>query len=196
MNKFFISVCAAVFLMSFAQAQTSSGSMMVGGTLNYTSVSGQAAFSNDYNNLVLSPHFGYFVSDNFVVGTSLTIETGRSGTGSNKTVNSAFGLGPFARYYKFTSNEKFAFFGEAGIDFTSGKTDPPTGAVTKSNSVRFSISPGAAYFINEHWAFELSILGLAIQSTDPNTNNNNDKVNSVQFGLSSFSPSLGFNYHF
>jgi outer membrane protein len=195
MNKFFMTVCAAVLLTSYAQAQTSSGSMMVGGSLNYTSGSSQSG-SYNYNDLVFSPHFGYFVADNFVVGTSLTIETGRNGTGSNKTVNSGFGFGPFARYYKFTSNDKFAFFGEAGIDFVSAKTDPPTGAVRKSNSFRFSISPGAAYFINQHWAFELSILGLAIQSTDPNTSNDNDKENSVQFGLSSFSPSLGFHYHF
>lgn len=196
MNKFFILLCAALVTTIFANAQTSSGNMMVGGTLEFSSTSRQGGSFNDGTSITFSPSFGYFIQDNLVVGSSLTLSSSRIGTGADKTINSSFGLGPFARYYKFTSNENFAFFGQAGLSFAFEKTDPSAGGVTKSNSITFSVAPGAAYFFNQHWAIELAITGFVFRSSDPDTSNNNDKVNTVELGLSSFSPTFGFRYHF
>jgi outer membrane protein len=196
MNKFFLSICIAFFVTVYANAQTSQGNMMAGGTLDFNSTSYQGGGNNDFSSFTLSPSFAYFISDQFAVGTSLTIGSARSGTGPGKSITSSFGLGPFARYYKFTSNEKFAFFAQVAIGFSSSRTDPPVGSVTKESAISFRLSPGAAFFVNEHWAIELSLLGLVIQSYDPNTGNGNDKTSSFQFGLSSLSPSLGFHYHF
>lgn len=196
MKKIFLLVCAAAFVTTCANAQTSAGSMMVGGGIEFTSVSYEGGNANDYNEVTFSPAFGYFINDNLAIGTSLTLNSGRSGTGANKTIRSAFGLGPFVRYYKFTSNESFAFFGQAVLSFETGKTDPATGGVTKNSAIQFSVSPGAAYFFNEHWALELSIAGFIFRSYDPNKDNGNDKINTVGLGLDSFSPTLGFRYHF
>lgn len=187
---------AFLFTTIFVHAQTSSGNMMVGGSIGFSSVAREGGSVNDASSFTFAPSFGYFISDNLAIGTSLTFSSNRTGTGSAKTVSSSFGVGPFARYYKFTGNENFAIFGQAGLSFASGKTDPAFGNVTKNNSITFSLFPGAAYFFNEHWAMELAITGFVISSSDPNTTNNDDKVTRVDFSLHSFSPSLGLRYHF
>ncbi len=196
MNKSIIALFLMTMGVTAAQAQTSSGDMMVGGGFEFSSVSYQAGSANDENRFSFTPSFGYFVSDNLAVGASLTLSSERDGTGAGKTVRSSFGLGPFARYYIFTSNEKFGFFGQAQLSFSSGKTDPPAGNVRRNNAVSFALSPGMAFFFNEHWAVEFAFRGFVFSSTDPDTDTDNDKYSVVQFGVQSFSPSLGFRYHF
>ncbi|MEX1241779.1 MAG: outer membrane beta-barrel protein [Cyclobacteriaceae bacterium] len=196
MNKSFIFVFALLIATTIVHAQTSSGDMMVGGSISFSSYSREGGSLNDYSSFSFSPSFGYFISDNLAVGTSLTLATSRTGTGSAKTTGNSFGLGPFARYYKFTSDERFAFFGQAGFSFLSGKTDPAFGNVTNHNAISFSIFPGAAYFFNEHWAMELSIRGFEVVSEDPDTDSDNDKTTTVNFSIHSFSPALGLRYHF
>ncbi len=196
MNKYLILAFAFVMTAPLVNAQTSSGNMMAGGSIEFTSVSREGGSQYDQNSFNFTPSFGYFISDNFAIGTSLTLGSSRLGTGSAKTTSSTFAVGPFARYYKRTSNENLAIFGEAALGFGTGKTDPAFGNVTRSNFVSISLSPGAAYFFNEHWAAEVMVTGFSIASTDPDTDTNNDKVTTVQFILSSFSPSLGFRYHF
>ena len=196
MNKVFIALFVLIVGTSFVQAQTSSGNMMLGGGLSYNSVSYQSGSTNDGNAVTFSPGFGYFISDNLAIGTTLTLSSSRDGTGANKTVRSSFGFGPFARYYIFTSNESFGFFGQAQLSFGTSKTDPPIGNVMRGNSFTFALSPGAAFFFNEHWAIEFAIRGFAFTSVDPNTSNDDDKYTTVELGLNSFSPTLGFRYHF
>src|SRR5688500_16681683 len=145
MNKSFILVFSLVIATTIVHAQTSSGNMMVGGSINFTSSSREGGSANDNSSFSFSPSFGYFLSDNLAIGTSLTIATSRTGTGSAKSTSNSVGLGPFARYYKFTSNESLAFFGQAGLSFSSGKTDPAVGNVSKSNTISVSIFPGVGY---------------------------------------------------
>ena len=196
MNKSFFFVFVFLITTTCVYSQTSSGNMMVGGGIDFSSVSRQSGNANDVNSFSFSPSFGYFVSDNLAVGASLSLGSTRTGTGANKEVTTAFSFGPFVRYYLFTSNEQFAFFGQAGLNFGTQKTDPAFGGVSKGNFLSFAVSPGAAFFFNEHWALELAITGFAISSTDPNTSNDNDKVTRVNFDISSLSPQLGFRYHF
>lgn len=196
MNKSITLIFALAITATTAVAQTSAGNMMVGGSLDFSSVSRQSGSLNDISSVTFSPSFGYFVRDNFAVGTSLTLGSTRTGTGAAKTVSSTFAMGPFARYYIFTANERFGFFGQAGLNFGSGKTDPPAGTVTRNSFISFSVSPGAAYFFTDHWAMEFSITGLAISATDPDTATDDDKVTRVDFDLRFFSPSLGLRYHF
>lgn len=195
-KKAFIFFHAFAMVTMFGYAQTSSGNMMLGGGLSFNSISYQGGSVNDGNSVTFSPGFGYFISDNMAIGTSLTLSSSRDGTGANKTLRSSFGLGPFARYYIFTSNQNFGFFGQAQLSFSAGKTDPDAGNVTRNNAVSFSLSPGAAWFFNDHWALEFTIRGLAVTTADPNTSNDNDKYTIIELGLNSFSPSLGFRYHF
>lgn len=196
MNKSVVFLCALALGAFGAHAQTSSGNMMVGGGIDFQSTSYQAGSDNDESSVTFSPSFGYFVSDNFAVGLSLALSSSRTGTGSGKTVQNIFGIGPFARYYLGTSSENFKFFAHAELAFGGVKTDPPVGNVARGSFVGFSLSPGAAYFFNEHWAVEFAITGFELVSVDPDKDDNNDKVTTIKLGLTSFSPSLGFRYHF
>ena len=195
MNKSLILVFSFLMVATFTHAQTSSGSLMFGGGIDFSSRSRQSNNQNDYSTITFSPSVGYFVSDNFAIGLGFSVENEKSGTDPNRMVQTSFGAGPFARYYFFTSNEQFAIFGQAGLSLASGKTKISGGNVTKYSSTSFSIFPGAAYFFNEHWAVELSITGFQLTSTDPNKNNDGDKTTYVSFGLHTFSPTLGFRYH-
>lgn len=197
MNKSFLFLCAVMLgAIIGVHAQTSSGNMMIGGGINFHSTSYQSGSTSDQNTVNFSPSFGYFISDNLAVGTSLTLGSTRTGTGSGKTVESRFGIGPFARYYLFTSNENFGFFGQAQLSIGSTKIDPPIGDVDRGSYVSFALSPGAAFFFNEHWAVEFAITGFQVTSRDPDKDNDDDKYTTVEFGLSSIQPSLGFRYHF
>lgn len=183
-------------IITSANAQTSQGNMMVGGTLSLSSTSYQSNSDVGSSNITFAPGFGYFVADNLVVGANLLIGSSTTDTGVNKTETTNLGFGPFARYYKFTSNDKFAFYGQASLTLASEKTDVTPGGETKASSTTFAISPGFAYFFNEHWALDFNIRGFEIKSTDPNKDADNDKNTAVVFNVSSFSPSLGFRYHF
>jgi outer membrane protein len=179
----------------FVQAQTTSGQMMIGGSLAFSSVNYDNNNGSDYSSFTLAPSFGYFVKDNFVVGASLSLGNSKSGTGAGQTTTSSFGVGPFARFYKFTSSEHFAFFGHAGLSFGNSKSENGNVITDKSNSISFAIAPGFAYFFNEHWAAELSIAGFRIQNSKSDNFPGNDRT-SVTFDVSSFNPSLGLRYHF
>lgn len=175
-----------VMIASSATAQTSSGNMMLGGGLRIFSDSYENGNSASFT--TFSPGFGYFIKDNIAVGTTLTISGGRFGSGPDRAARNSFAFGPFGRYYIFTSNERFGFFGQAQFTFGSGRTDHATNGISKNNSFSFSLSPGAAYFSNEHWAMELALVGFEFVSTDPNTGNADDKRNTVEFGLNSLTP--------
>ena len=188
----------ALFTMAtfFAHAQTTSGSMMLGGGFRIYTQGQESNEDYDYSELEFSPSFGYFVTDNLVVGLNFTVNTTKQDNGGTAQKYNAIALGPFARFYKFTSNEQFAFFAQAGFNFGSGKTDYTPGGETKSSFVNFNISPGFAYFFNNHWAAELALSGFSVSSRDPNKDVNDDKYSTVIFDIRSFNPSLGIRYHF
>jgi outer membrane protein len=196
MNKLLILLCAFTVVTTWTYGQTSAGNMMVGGSISFNSSSREGGSANDASGFTFSPDFGYFISDNFVVGTSLSLSSSRQGTGAAKTTSNSFGIGPFARYYLFTSNEQFGFFGQAKVAFLTGRTDPAFGQISKRQEISFALQPGAAYFLNDHWAIELYIAGFTFSSEDPDTENDNDKITRVNFSLSSLQPTLGFRYHF
>jgi outer membrane protein len=193
--KKIVMMLALVTSAFFAKAQTTSGQMMIGGSFGISSVNYDNSNGSDYSSFTLAPSFGYFVKDNFAVGLSVSVGNSKSGTGAGQTTSSSFGVGPFVRLYKFTSNEKFAFFGNAGISFGNTKSENGNVITDKSNTISLGIAPGFAYFFNEHWAAELSIAGFRIQNSSSDNFPGNDRT-SVTFDVSSFNPSLGLRYHF
>jgi outer membrane protein W len=195
MKKSLIFLFAFITIATLAAGQTSTGNMMVGGGLTYSSVSYADRSTENQSDVSFSPGFGYFINDNLAVGAAVSLSSSRDGTGPNRDVRTSFGLGPFARYYIFTANERFGFFGHGQLTFATGKSDVG-GLVSGTNSLSIAVSPGAAFFFNEHWAVEFTIRGFVFRTSDPNTDNDNDTYNAVDVGLGLFSPSLGFRYHF
>jgi outer membrane protein len=196
MKKLLLTLVCFFMLFFGARAQTSHGSLSLGGAISFTADT-QETSSEDQKSTEFRfiPSAGYFVADNLAVGLNLGLSSSKTKQGSSESKTNSFAVGPFARYYMFTSNDKFAFTGEAGLLFGSRKNTPTTGNEVKGSSVYFYISPGFTYFFNEKWGLDFQLQGISYSTTDPNKDADNDKYNSFSIGTDFFNPTLGFRYY-
>ncbi|HEY3404080.1 MAG TPA: outer membrane beta-barrel protein [Ohtaekwangia sp.] len=196
----FTLTCVTLVYMSYAQ--TVSGTKAIGGGINYTSESGLSGYEGDdgkQTDFSIMPTFGYFVSDNVMVGVAVGYLSSKSeNLNFYDEETTGFVVGPLARYYVHTTNESFAFYGQFTALFISGKTSyDGVDDETKSGGLDISISPGFAYFLNEHWALELGFRGIAYTKEDPDKDADDDEQTTFTLGLNSFMPAtIGFRYHF
>lgn len=174
------------------QAQTTAGSMMIGGgfslSSNTTETTGDDLKSSSFS---LVPTFGYFLKDNVAIGVDLGLYTD---TYTNDDKETSIGFAPYARFYKFLVEDKLAIYGQGGIGFASGKYDPDGGNESNSGSFGVYVRPGFSYFFNQKWALDFQLAGISYTSYDPDKDADDDKEKSFVFGASSFNPSLGFRY--
>jgi outer membrane protein len=171
--------------------------MMLGGGISFSSTKYQANDDAKTSSFSFTPQFGYFVADNFAVGLGLGLSTDKQDNGVNEQKISSWSVQPFARYYMFTSSDKFAFFGQAVIGFGGGKTTNTAVADgPKTTDLGIFIQPGFAYFFNEHWALDLYFHGLSYESHDPNKDGDDDKTSTFTFDVNSLAPTFGVRYHF
>lgn len=178
-------------------AQTSKGTISIGGNISVNATRSENNGNEIKNStFTFAPGVGYFVADKFMVGAELSFSQSKTDAPNNHTGQTNFSLGPFARYYIFTKNEQFGFYGQAGFSFGAGKWDPNVGNDTKSRSFGTYLRPGFTWFPTEHWGVDFQVTLLSFNSTDPNKDNDDDKVNTVNFGLNTLSPSLGVRYYF
>jgi hypothetical protein len=179
-------------------AQTVSGTKVLGGGISYISEKQPEylEFSDNSSSLSIMPSFGVFVADQIAVGVNVAFESSKTESFGTESKQSAFGVGPFARYYAHTSNENFAFFAQASVLFMFGKDTNTADVETKNSAIDISVSPGFAYFFNEHWSAELWLRGIAYTAEDPNKDADDDKISSFQIGLNSLYPSIGIRYYF
>jgi outer membrane protein len=196
MKKLLLTLVCFLMLTIGTMAQTTSGSIALGGGVSFTSTTQETGAQDTKTTQVqFIPSAGYFVADNFMVGLNLGLASSKTKNGTAETKSSEFAVGPFARYYMFTSNDKFAFTGEAGLLFGSDKFTPTSGNEQKGSSMNFYISPGFTYFLSEKWGLDFQLQGISFTSTDPNKDVDNDKRNSFTIGAEFFNPSLGFRYY-
>ena len=183
---------------SFASyAQTSQGTVALGGGFQFSAYKEQETGTDSrYTSFSFSPEAGYFVIDHLMLGLALNVSTQNSEpSGGLHSKTNSFGIGPFARYYIFTSNEKFAFMADGRFGFSATKYKPETGNDTKGSTVNFSVSPGFTFFPTQRWGFEFTLGLLSISSRDPDKDNDNDKQTSFNFGFNSFNAGLGVRYY-
>lgn len=193
MKKLFCVLLSLGISLAYVNAQTTAGSIMLGGGITFESTSVSGADTNE-SEFTFSPSAGYFLMDNFAVGLNLTIGSIKEEAGGLDEKTSIFGIGPFARYYIFTNNEKFAFYGQASFSIGSRKYDPGVGNDIKSGSFDFRVSPGFSYFFNEHWALDLGFRGIGITTEDPNKDVDNNERTTFFFGLNSLAPNFGVRF--
>ena len=161
-----------------AFAQTEQGSKFVGGTFGISTAS--LSNGNNSSTFELSPRFGYFIKDQWAVGSGLGLTVT-----SNGDTDVFFSISPFTRYYFPIVENQFFIFGEAGFGLGFG-----------DDRTRFSIygSPGFAFFPTERWAIELGFNLISLSIEDPEGGNNN--TTRFNFGTSTLSPSLGVYFFF
>jgi hypothetical protein len=111
--------------------QTEQGRYLIGGDLPF------AAQFNNGSGVSLSPSFGYFIMDNFAIGGLVNVNSFGGGT--------SYALGPLARYYFDTGNDKLKPFGQAFLGLKGGGG---------STGLGVNLGGGLAIFLNEHVALE------------------------------------------
>lgn len=192
-----------IFMSSLSTfAQLVKGNKAIGGGLTYIKVT-QPGYSiggeaNDSQATFQAlPSFGYFFSDRLIAGINVGYSSTKITQFAAETTSSSFLVGPQVRYYMQTSNENFYVYGQLNFLFDFGKTKNGLSPDVKTSGLDLALSPGLAYFLNQHWAVEMSFQGFGYSKTDPNKDVDNNEIKTVNIGLNSLLPSgIGFRFHF
>ncbi|MNK03558.1 hypothetical protein D3C87_214070 [compost metagenome] len=210
-SKLFImaALCAIAFKTN---AQTEKGNFLLGGAVNFSTSKNESQSPEKKTAFGVLPRMGYFVSDNWAVGTSLSYSIAKSKgyiTASAGEINfgsqqSNYGISPFVRYYTRIA-DNFKFFGDFNVSASRGirknvdEHGKAGNTTSKSTTYGTAISPGLAFFPAKKWAieFQFPLVGYVHQKDTPEIAGQIPyKYDSLSFGFSSFSPAIGVNYHF
>lgn len=195
MKKVLLTLTAVTTLVFASQAQTEKGKFLVGGSIGFenTKIKDSDVKGNAFS---INPSVGYFVSDNWAIGTGVGYEWGKVETAKDNNVKTdAFKVAPFARNY--VGEGQFRFFSQLSVPMSFGKnTTEEAGAKTeaKYQNIGVELAPGFAFFPSSRVAIELKVRGLYFESHK----NKASDVTTNRFGLDadSFKPTLGVQFSF
>ncbi|HEY1061120.1 MAG TPA: outer membrane beta-barrel protein [Daejeonella sp.] len=205
MKKLILSIVALSSLTLASYAQTEKGKFILGGTALYETSKSDAANANSAENLNLVPNLGYFVSDNFAIGTGIGYSFSKAAVASATGINNAVIVSPFGRYYAGLSDQ-FKFFGQASVPMAFGTVkavDANGDAGAKagtSTSFGVALSPGFVYFPTKKLGIELALKGISYNNLKVKDANDNDVKGAgredFSFGTNFFAPQIGVQFHF
>lgn len=199
MKKLFLTLTAAVALTFAAKAQTEQGKLFLGGSLgyNYNKVNGTDNSTQGFN---IAPSIGYFISNNFAIGTSVGYGYSKNSFDSDYDYpdlkTQTFNVAPFARAYK--GNESFKFFGQLSVPMAWGNVKKDDTKTQTIASYGVQLSPGVAFFPHKNVGIELSVRGLYYSNNRVKDEAIDVKTINSSFGLASdfFAPQLGVQFYF
>ena len=204
MKKLILSLTVVVALALSANAQTEKGKWILGGAAAYESGK-SGADAKASQSLSIIPNIGYFVSDNFALGTGIGYSYQKTGFSSSTGQNSAVVINPFGRYYVSLSDQ-FKFFGQASVPLSFGTVksvdvNGNTGAKTgSSTSIEVALSPGFAFFPTKKIAVQLALAGIAYRNYSVEDASGDEIANagyeSFSIGTNFFAPQVGIQFHF
>ena len=179
-------------------AQTTKGTISLGGAVSFSkSTSPTTDGDVESSQFSISPKAGYFLADGMELGLSLAFSSAKSESDGNEgpTTNET-AIGPYFKYYMYTSNEDFAFTLNAELLFGSTKTSFPGDGIDdqKGSNISFAISPGFSYFFTDKIGLDFQLRGIVFGKSDPNKDIHDNETTFFELGASSLSPSLGFRY--
>lgn len=181
MKTFKLFIITTILYTISASSQITKGNWMVGGSGNFTNYkstfeSNNTEFTQTGTGINISPNLGYFVVDNFAVGTAVGFNFSNP-SGANNNSHS-YGISPFVRYYFRKSEKIINPFFQTSYGFGNGKNE--SGESNKSRG--YTIKGGSAIFFNSSVALELSL------------NYNSSKYNSDST-YNDFTIGIGFQIH-
>lgn len=200
MKKLLLSLVAVAGLAFTTQAQTEKGKIMLGGNVGISSSKVDGADKADFSFSIV-PSVGYFISDNFAIGTGVGYTYNKEV--SDLTLNQAFKVAPFGRYYVGLSDQ-FKFFGQLSVPMSFGNDkavaeNGDTGAKTATTTeIGVTLAPGFAFFPTKRIGIEFSVNGLGYNNSSVENESTGNKVKTNEFGLDAdtFTPKLGVQFHF
>lgn len=200
MKKLLLSIVAVAAFAFTTQAQTEKGTWMLGGNVGFNSTKVSGAKKSDVSFSVV-PSVGYFVSNNFAIGTGVGYKYDKAV--SDKNLTQSFEVAPFGRYYVGLSDQ-FKFFGQLSVPMSFGNlkaldADGNKGAkLGTSTNIGVTVAPGFAFFPTKHIGIEVSVNGLEYAHTQFKAEGTGAKASANSFGLdaNTFAPKLGVMFHF
>ncbi|MEO5912243.1 MAG: porin family protein [Pelobium sp.] len=205
MKKLILSIAVLTGLAFSSQAQTEKGNFILGGVASYESVKSDATGAKAAQNLSIVPNFGYFVADNFAIGTGVGYQYSNVGSASLTGQQETIVVNPFGRYYVSLS-DKFSFFGQAQVPLAFGSvkaTDANGDAGNKignSTYIGIALSPGFTYFPSKKLGIEFAFNGLSYNNYRVEDANNNEVKgagnDSFAIGTNFFAPKIGVQFYF
>lgn len=205
MKKLILSIVTLAAISFSSNAQTEKGKFIVGGTASYQSTKSDADNAKANESLSLVPNLGYFVSDNFAIGTGLGYNYSKTAVASPTGKEEAIIVSPFGRYYMGLSDQ-FKFFGQVSVPMAFGatnSTDANGDVIDKtgtSTSVGVAVSPGFAYFPTKKIGLEFALTGVSYNSYTVKDANENEIKGAgredFSFGTNFFTPKIGIQFHF
>lgn len=200
MKKLLLSLVAVSALAFSTQAQTEKGKFMLGGNVGFNTSKVDGANKSDLSFKVI-PSVGYFVSDNFAIGTGVGYAYNKAV--SKSLLNQSFEVAPFGRYYVGLSDQ-FKFFGQLSVPMAFGNNkaldlDGKSGdKIASTTEIGAYVSPGFAFFPTKRIGIEFSVTGLGYNNYQVKNEVTGNKVKANSFGLEANAAdiNLGVKFHF
>ena len=198
MKKIILTV-AAVFALTFANAQDKKEKSGEGFSKGDLYLTGTAGFSSSKtgnakdNGFTLSPGLGYFLSENLALEGGLSFKSGTTngGGGGADTKTTGIGINAGVKYF-WTPASKFSLSIGGNISYMSNKND---NGVTSSTEkvIGLNVPVGFNYFVSNDFALTSTWGGFGY-SSDDNGGNGVDKTDGFKLGLDLSSISFGLLY--
>ena len=219
-----------ILIMLFASAftatsQTSKGSMMVGGSVGFSSSKNNTTITdngvsitssdNKFSNSNVSPTFSYFLADGIALGLNInfysnsTIDVYPTVNGTSfkeaQYENKGTGFGLLARKYFIKDDNKFGFYGDLGFGVgpTIGKDSytPVVGTAysheREGSSTNVNLGLGVAYFPTKSIGLHAGVGGLGWNKSNTKTTySNSNSVTTESSGFNFNLNSLNINFGF
>jgi hypothetical protein len=129
-----------LFVSLFTFSQTEKGNWLVGGNVGFQT-------GENTNQFIFNPNVGAFVSNNLAFGGNLNFNSSKFGD----VKSTAFGIGPFIRYYIGKAKTKPFLVSE--LNFLTNSVEDDNFKVNNSG-VGWLLGLGFAAFINDNVAIE------------------------------------------
>jgi hypothetical protein len=177
MTRILLSLCAILSFSILANAQFNKGSILLGGTLSYSS--SKSTTNNPTNNPELKISSGVFnislgkaIRENAVFGITLSYSPYSQNnyytynTGTLDYSHNFYTIGVFYRLYKNLGKD-FYLFGEGSVSYQgsveTGKDDAGVKQLTgSSNGGLINLIPGISYKVSKKLLLEISIPALFV----------------------------------
>jgi outer membrane protein W len=201
MKKLLLSMVAVAALAFTTQAQTEKGNFMLGGNVGFSTSKTDGAAKSDVSFSIV-PSVGYFVSDNFAVGTGVGYTYDKQVSKNN--LNQAFEVSPFGRYYVNLSDQ-FKFFGQLSVPMAFGNIkvvdnqgNVADNKLASTTSIGVNVAPGFAFYPTKRIGIEFSVNGLEYNyfKAKNEVSGNSSETNSFGLDADTFAPKLGVMFHF
>lgn len=198
MKKSLIILVVLIAALS-SQAQTSKGSMFVGGDFRYyhNTNKNENLKADRYYHFEISPHFGYFITDRFALGISAkySIVKGSYDTLTSEylSTNKRYGPDLIARYYGSIAGN-FGYFVQGDVGYQFHEHNYSNELPDKGNTISIGLKPGLYYFITPkiclettlgRISYEMDVTKNDVSGTESNSNsfNLNAGLSSIYLGL-------------